>query len=221
MKEYQTYLFDLDGTLISTINLIVKCFQFSLKKYLKVDVSRNAIIQKIGLPLEKQFMVFIEMHGGKVEDFDLQEMAKVHMEYQLSIWKQHVSTYDCALPLLQLLKKRKKKTAIVTSRLIKTASLYLEHVGLKDYFDCVITPENTLKHKPYPEPIFEALKSIGGKADSAVMIGDAEFDIAAAHAAKVDNVWVKHDSQFTISPQPTYIVKDLLEIKNFIENNNI
>lgn len=192
MKSYQTYLFDLDGTLISTIDLIYNCFKFSLKKYLNREFPRQEILLHIGLPLKDQFIYFIKNDGGNPDHYDLKKMAHDHMEYQLQIWQDHLRIYDHVLKVLSTLKQTGKRVGVVTSRLNTTARIYLEHVGISPYLDCVVTPEFTQKHKPHPEPALTALKQIGGEASSSVMVGDSLFDMQCGHTAGMDTIWMVH-----------------------------
>lgn len=195
MKSYSYYLFDLDGTLITTIDLICECFAFSLKKFLGVNLPRKDILVKIGLPLKKQFNTFIIDQGRSVEDFDLDEMASVHMDFQMTIWRDHVKPYSDAKKVLAALKERSKGVAIVTSRLSKTATLYLEHTGLMPYCDAIITPESTERHKPDPQPVQAAMKELeqklqlSAKPSDTLMVGDSLFDLQSGIGAGVDVAW--------------------------------
>ena len=82
------------------------------------------------------------------------------------------------------------KTGLVTSRLKRTAMEGLEKFDLTKYFDVIITPEDTDKHKPDQEPVNIALERLGSKPENTVMLGDTIFDIQCSHNAGVDAVLV-------------------------------
>ena len=161
MKSYHHYFFDLDGTLVDTIDLIVECFEKSLSENFQIKKSREELLQYVGLPLKDQFEFFLKEFSGPI---DYEALCRFHMDYQLQIWKQYIRLYPGVLETLEFLKQHHKKLAVVTSRRLKTTTLYLKELGLFDFFDVIITPEDTNQHKPHPEPLLKSF--IGFKCKS-------------------------------------------------------
>jgi pyrophosphatase PpaX len=90
----------------------------------------------------------------------------------------------------------------------------LKATGIWDFFDVIITPESTSKHKPDPEPVLAALKELACSSADALMIGDTSFDISCGAGAMVDTAlvsWSMHDPA-TLPIQPTYIISDLSDL---------
>jgi pyrophosphatase PpaX len=92
--------------------------------------------------------------------------------------------------LLDELKKRDLLLGIVTSRLRNTTMKYLKSFDLLDYFDVIVTCDDTNVHKPKPEPALIALKQLDVKKDETIMVGDTRFDIGCANNAGIDSVLV-------------------------------
>ncbi len=207
MKSYQAYLFDADGTLFDTTEMIYLCFEYTCKKYANLQVKRGQVFSNIGIPLRKQLEIFL----GPQSDEKASEIQKTHMEFQLSIYKKHLRLFPGVANVLSQLKNAGKKLAIVTSRRKKTLTLYLKHTNIFNFFNVFITPESTEKHKPDAEPALEALKQLHCKATETLFIGDAIFDIKSGEKAGIDTaliLWSKKDIS-SFKTKPTYILKNL------------
>jgi len=210
MKYYQAYLFDADGTLIDTAELIYRCFVHTFKVFAGREPSREEIIPHIGLPLGVQ----LQRYFGALDDARLEEISREHMRYQLTIADQYLRTLPTVSEGLALLKERGKRLAVVTSRRIDTLKLYLDKTGLRGFFDALVTPECTVKHKPDPQPALKALEILGCNAAEALMVGDASYDIECGAAAGMDTAFVSwsFNTKASLKVQPTYIINDMREL---------
>jgi len=173
MKDYTYYLFDADGTLFDTTELICQCFFYSLDKYGNMKKPKEEIIKSIGMTLRCQF----EHHLGALSDEQYDEMQKEHMRFQLSIYKDYLKPFPGVKEGLETLKKQNKRLAVVTSRKINSLSIFLKETGIYDYFEIMITPDETEKHKPEPEPALKAMSLLNAVKEESVFIGDSIFDI--------------------------------------------
>lgn len=210
MKEYNNYLFDADGTLIDTIELIVQTFVYTCKKWGDKIPDRGVIIKDIGRPLSQQ----IELYLGELPKNQKVEILQDYRNHQLSIYQKYLASFSNVQKTLEKLKSAGKKLAIVTSRKADTANLYLKHVGIFDFFDVVVTPELTTEYKPNPQPALKALELLKGKPEDSVFIGDSFFDIECGYRAGMDTVFVSwsQNDPTKINPRPTYIIADMVEL---------
>jgi pyrophosphatase PpaX len=209
--KYNNYLFDLDGTLIDTTEMIWQCFQNTLTVFGIDGFTRELIVSKIGMPLKDQ----VEDLIGTVSDEKYAEILAVHMGHQNKIYKEYLGLFDGVVDVLATLKANGKKLAIVTSRKRESAERFSREMGIFEYFDAFITPESTKKHKPDKEPVMEAIKQLGGDMNS-IFVGDAVYDIASGKAAGVDTAFVSwsHTASSDLSVEPSYVLEnftDLLE----------
>jgi len=210
MKQYSCYLFDVDGTLIDTAELIYQCFVFSCNKFAGIEVDRDNVIAHIGLPLRKQ----LEVYMGPLTNEKAQQITKAHLEFQLSVYKKHLKLFPDIAEMLESLKQAGKKIAAVTSRKQYTSNLYLKETGIHSHFDALVTPELTEKHKPGPEPALKAVELLNCSVDQAILVGDSVFDIECGYNAGMDTAFVEwsHSHSSQLSPQPTYIICDPCEL---------
>jgi pyrophosphatase PpaX len=210
MKSYDTYLFDADGTLIDTAELIFQSFLYTCKKYGDFTIDKSRVISGIGQPLAQQIQEYL----GRLSETELATVLEDYRDYQLDIYGDHLSIFPEVQETLTTLKQNGKQMAVVTSRKMDTAELYLKTCNLFDLFNVIITPESTSKHKPHPEPALKALEAIDGKAGNALFIGDAYFDIECGQKAGTDTAfvsWSLNDPD-TIKPAPTYVIQKMSDL---------
>ncbi len=187
MREYSNYLFDLDGTLIESLTLIISCFQFSLGS-LGIKRSDEYIRESIGLPLAAQFQRLLQVtehdeHDERGEDGhlskamfkrgvcckskgkgfsakDIKLVSERHMQYQKLVYSDFIYVYAGVKELLACLKRAGKRLAIVTSRYPETANMYISMLQLDKFFEHVVTPLDVSKPKPHGEHALEALNML-------------------------------------------------------------
>ncbi|MCP4751354.1 MAG: HAD-IA family hydrolase [Proteobacteria bacterium] len=212
MKDYKHYLFDADGTLIDTVELICRSFEYTCRKYGGIDIDRDRVIETMGLPLYRQIELFL----GKMPESRKKEILEDFKEYQLSIYNDLLGIFPEVEETLRTLKNSGKNLAIVTSRKKETATLYLKHVGILPLFDAVVTPEMTDTHKPDPAPALKALELLDGSAENSLFIGDASFDILCGQKASMDTAfvaWSLNDPP-QMDTTPTYILENMPDLLN-------
>ena len=216
MKEYSAYLFDGDGTLYDTADMIFRCFQHTCRKFRGIEIERDAIYKSIGLPYRPQ----LEMLVGKLSDKEFDEMTDSHRAYQQTIYKDSVKLFPHIKTVLEELKKRDKKLAVVTSRKIPSLVRYLKYTDIESYFDCLITPESTTKHKPEPEPAIEAMRQLGATSKETLFVGDARFDIECGRAAGTDTAYVNWSfaGNHPDDVQADYYIDNIQELLNWTKN---
>jgi pyrophosphatase PpaX len=210
MKEYNWYLFDADGTLFDTTGLICACFMNTAKVTEGRSLVPEKVISNIGMTLRDQ----MEVHFGKLTDEEFARRRSIHMEYQMSVYKEYLKPFTGIHEGLKKLQAAGKHCAIVTSRMMPSIQIFLEHTSLDRYFDFLITPELTKKHKPHPEPVFKALELMNATAEKTIFVGDATFDIECGNGAGVDTAFVSWsaNSPESLAVCPTWIINDLSEL---------
>ncbi len=170
-------LFDLDGTLVDTIDLIIFCFQETLRILGLPFRSEEQIVSEIGRPLHLQ-----------ARDIDADRAEEIFALYQ-RLYDRHrdglVHEFPGIREALAGLVERGYRLGLVTSKRSSSALADLAFFGLKTFFEVVVTADDTTSFKPEPEPVIEALKRLEVSAGEATFIGDSPFDLRCAHAARV------------------------------------
>lgn len=208
MKQYDSYLFDADGTLFDTVDLICTCFQYVAKKYAGKEIARNTIIDGIGLPLKSQLIT----HLGS--ELDHEQILDDYLQYQLNIMEDSIATFPHVFETLKILKGAGKKLAIVTSRRRFSMEKILQATDTAKYFDVLITPEDTTRHKPEAEPALKAMLLLGADKTSTVFTGDALYDICSGASAGIDTIFVNwsHATLSSLPVPPTWTIDSLQEL---------
>jgi pyrophosphatase PpaX len=181
--RYTTAIFDLDGTLIDTVPLIVASHRHALSSVLGRELPEQVLRDGIGRPLLEQMRVFDEERAQELFDSYRVFNHRVHDDY--------VRAFDGMLELCDDLRARGVPVAVVTSKMLDAVLLaYRAIPGLEERIDVLVTVESTTTHKPGPEPIQHALDLLGRPAAGAVYVGDAASDLQSARAAGVAAVAV-------------------------------
>ncbi len=214
MKPYDYYLFDADGTLFDTVDLICTCFQYVAEKYAGKTMERSTIINGIGLPLKSQLIT----HLGSELDHD--QILDDYLQYQLSIMEDSITPFPHVIETLELLKDAGKQLALVTSRRRFSLEQILHSTNTLRYFDVLITPEDTTRHKPDAEPALKAMSLLDADKASTVFIGDALYDICSGASAGIDTIFVNwsHAEVSSLPVSPTWSIDSLQELTVCLNN---
>jgi HAD superfamily hydrolase (TIGR01509 family) len=133
----------------------------------------------IGLPLEDIFRVLIPHASHKVIWKLIQEYRKYYSMHHLENTRIDPST----ITLLKRLKERGFKLGIITTKYRELVYDVLEHFGVSELFDVVVTGYEVGKHKPAPDVVIKAAKRLGVNVKQCVVIGDSPIDIQAGKCA--------------------------------------
>lgn len=193
----KTVLFDFDGTLINTHDLIIEGFNQLSLKYRGHAFSVEEHIKILGKPLDFQIRLICPF------DFDnaLVQFKKWYaMNHDL-----HARGYEDVEDTLKLLKEEGYKLGIVTNNSREGMQSGLNLLGLEHYFDVIITRDDVTACKPSPEGILKALDRLEMSVNECIYVGDSLADIHAARAAGVQPLLVgwtalTHEQIRSVSP---------------------
>ena len=177
-KKRKAVLFDLDGTLIDTYNLILASFQYATKMVLGKTIPDDELMKKVGQPLSTQMWDWT----GDQDVHD--ELLRVYREFNHAAHDANVRSFEGMGALLASLKEKGLLLGVVTSTLHWLANRGLEVCGLDQYMNILIAPDDFPDaHKPDPGPVLYAVEQLGLSPDECWYVGDSPFDIAAGNAA--------------------------------------
>src|SRR5690625_937279 len=209
----KTILFDLDGTLLNTNELIRKSFIHTFEMY-NIPYTEEDLIEYNGPPLEETFMSLDPVKGG--------EMLKEYRRFNVENHDQYVSLFPNSLEMLDSLREANIKTAIVTNKMRDVTLIGLQLTGLDQYFtpERIITLSDVSVGKPDPEGIHKAMATLKGAQSSTIIVGDSYHDIKAGQRAGIKTAgvtWSERGEEFLRSYHPTYMIHDLNELLNLIK----
>jgi pyrophosphatase PpaX len=202
-------LFDLDGTLIDSIDLIVNSALYAFEKCGHPAPAAEEWLADLGLPLRAMFGRFI------ADESKMAELVAGYRQYQLENHDRLVRPYDEVAATLEKLHARGHALAVVTSKAEPLAHRGLAHVGLDGFFDVVVGLESCTRHKPDPEPVRVALDRLGVRAENAAFVGDSPHDMAAGRAAGVTTIaalWGPFNRTQLAPSEPDYYIERMGEL---------
>ncbi len=206
----RTVLFDLDGTLIDTNELIIQSMLHTLEKYAPNQYNRENVLDFIGPPLDESFKW--------VEPTKVEEMIEVYREHNLYHHDSFVKPFDGVIETIKALKERGIKLGIVTTKIGDTALRGLKVTQLDRYFDVIIGYDDVEHAKPHPEPVLKGMEALQAKASETLMVGDNYHDILAGQNAGVKSAgvaWSLKGQEALQKHNPDYMLEtmgDLLDI---------
>jgi len=174
-----TILFDLDGTLIDSIELILTSARYAFEKLERDAPSDSEWLAGIGIPLFTMFGRYAR------DEEDVGVLIAAYREYQLANHDRLTRCYDNVVDTVKALNERGHEIGIVTSKSEALAMRGLAHVRLARYVDTIVGCDGSTRHKPDPEPVQIALTRLDCPPRDAIFVGDSVHDIIAGNAAGV------------------------------------
>lgn len=168
-------LFDLDGTLIDSIDLIVRSFQHTTEAHLGAPRERRLILPAIGLSLVDELERIAPGKSG--------EMLQTYRRFLTTNHDDLIGEYEGVTDMLDALAAREIPLAIVTAKSKVSAAPSFAMFGLPARMKAVITFEDTERHKPAPDPLLLAASRLGVQPSACWYVGDSTHDMQAARAA--------------------------------------
>jgi pyrophosphatase PpaX len=175
MQLLKAVLFDLDGTLIHSVDHIVDCWQHTVRTALGREITREEVLPTLGRPLLE---CFEEIAPGRGE-----AMREVYRAYQQTTHDSAITLVAGTRETLEHLKGAGLALGVVTSKGLQVAMEGLDLFNLAPYFDTLVTYEDTARHKPHPDPVLAASQRLGIEPAHLLYVGDAVVDIEAGKAA--------------------------------------
>ena len=200
MGSINTVIFDFDGTIADTNQLIIDSWQAVYRAYTGKEGDLKFILSTFGETLYKAMENAFPEH-------DLEEAVSIYRNYQKEIFRDKIKAFPGMNDLIKELKEKEYKIGIVTSRLKQSTYEGLEVLGVEDCIDEIVTVEDTDKHKPDPEPARICLERLGSKPEESIMIGDSFFDIGCAKNAGMKAIMVKWSQALTTGADSAAIPK--------------
>ena len=174
-----TFLFDLDGTLIDSIELIIRSYQHTIRTHRGQETTPDVWMKGLGIPLRVQF------RDWSTDPAEIDAMVATYREYNLTHHDEMVTAYDGVVDAVKELRRRGKTLGLVTSKFRSGAFRGLKKAGLEEAFHVVVGADEVANPKPHPEPVQTALSRVSARPDEAVFVGDSRHDMECGRAAGV------------------------------------
>lgn len=196
-----TFLFDLDGTLIDSIELILRSYRHTMMVHRGAAPPDDVWMAGLGTPLWVQFRDWTE------DESEIRAMVDTYREYNLAHHDELVRPYAGVVERVRELKAKGGQIGLVTSKMRQGAMRGLAVAGLTDVFDVVVGADEVTHPKPHPEPVLRAIELLGADPAGTVFIGDSRHDLECGRAAGVRTaavLWGPFDRAHLDDLEPDY-----------------
>lgn len=214
MERIKAVFFDMDGTLIDSVDNAVKCWIEAFKKK-GINVSRNDMYRVIG-----RTAVDIARELGKISDpHEIDEVIGLVRECFSSTWKQETRLYDGVVEVLQYLKSKGYVLGLVTSSHLRRAIMLLRYFEIEQYFDIIQGYESGIRGKPYPDLLIRAAERADIRPRECVYVGEALVDCIAARSAGMYFIHIVREWSRNLDKdvcKPDIAIHDIFEIKEIL-----
>ncbi|HWB43142.1 MAG TPA: HAD-IA family hydrolase [Gemmatimonadales bacterium] len=179
MPAIRTVLFDLDGTLIDSVRLILDSYHHTLAAHGLPPRTDDEWLEGVGTPLTAQFAAW----GGDAEM--LHALIATYREYNLKHHDRMVTVYPGVVEVIRSLKDDGLATGLVTSKNRSGALRGLTLVRLEALMDVLVCADEVDNPKPHPEPVEKAVRLLGADPVTTIYVGDSVHDMRSGRAAGV------------------------------------
>lgn len=211
--KFKGLIFDIDGTLTNTNQLIFDSFNHIADKFWNKTLPPEEIIKLFG-PTEDDIIDLLFKEKAE-------EVKKEYFNYYESNHSV-ASLHSGMKELLEQVKQKSIPLGVYTGKGKTTTTITLKKFDLYDYFDLIITGSDVKEHKPSPEGISMFLDKFGLSSKTVLMIGDSTADIKAARAAKIKSalvLWDCYAKEECLKMNPDFIFNVPKELSDFLNKN--
>lgn len=176
MRQYGTYIFDLDGTLLYTLDDLTANTNHAMRVFGLPEHTVEEVRLMVGNGVRK--LIERAIPQG-TENPKYEEIYQTFINHYLKHSLDTTCPYDGIIDTLAELKRRGKRMAVVSNKYCTATEELCRHF-FADYISVAIGESETVRKKPAPDTVNEALKRLGVSKDNAVYVGDSEVDILTA-----------------------------------------
>ncbi|WP_042476580.1 pyrophosphatase PpaX [Bacillus ndiopicus] len=205
-------LFDFDGTLLNTNELIIQTFMHVLEEKFPGQYSPKDCIKFLGPSLHETF--------NEIAPDAVDEMVASYRKWNLEHHDQLVTQYDGVVSTLEKLHAQGIRLTIVSTKRSEMVKRGLNVLGIEQLFEHIIGYDSVQHVKPHPEPILLALQKMQLAKEDVIMIGDNSHDIEAGHNAGVKTAgvaWSFKGEDYLQQFSPTYMLQHMTDLLTIVK----
>jgi len=215
MKKIDTIIFDLDGTLLYTLEDLKNSVNYALDKYNMPQRSLEEIKSFVGNGVER--LMELAVPDGK-ENPLFEACFEDFKAHYLIHCNDNTKAYDGIMELLAKLHELGYKMAIVSNKYM-TATAELNHMYFDKYIKVAIGQSDNVRKKPAPDTVIEALKQLGSTKENSVYVGDSDVDVATARASElpcISCLWGFRTQEELIKVGATTFINKPMEVLDIV-----
>ncbi|MGC8677786.1 MAG: HAD family hydrolase [Hydrogenobaculum sp.] len=204
--RFEGYIFDLDGTLIDSLEDIANAANKTLKDLGFEKKSKEEIRKHIGSGARELF------RGILPNESHLEKAIEIFKFYYAKEPITHTKLFNGAKEVLELLKSKNKKIAVVSNKPLELSTIILKALNVEHYFEYIVGPETYNERKPSPIPIIKTLDKLNIAPEKSIVIGDTYVDIESAKKSNCKSALASWGYVKLKDTKPDFILKSFYEI---------
>ena len=207
MKQYDTYIFDLDGTLLDTLDDLAAAVNYALRTYGMPEHSRDDVRRFVGNGVR---MLMIRAIPDGEQNPRFEEAFSTFRQYYLEHSLDKTQPYDGVPEMLKALKQRGCRLAVVSNKFYAATQELCRHF-FADTIEVAVGEHEAegIRKKPAPDTVREALRQLGVTTKNAVYVVDSDVDIETAYNSGlpcISVLWGFRDQDFLLSHGATTLI---------------
>lgn len=212
--KYNTYIFDLDGTILDTLLDLANAVNFAMRSKGYPERTVDEVRSFIGNGI--RVLIRRAVPQG-TEDKDYNEALEIFTKYYLKHIADYTKPYDGIIDVINELKSKGCKTAVVSNKAHFAAQAVVKDF-FGDIFDIVVGKMDEFPPKPEPDSLLYTIKTLGVEKSDCIYIGDSDVDVLTAHNAGLPCIgvtWGNRDEDVLLASGAEYIARtpsDILKI---------
>ncbi|MEY8561982.1 HAD-IA family hydrolase [Eggerthellaceae bacterium 3-80] len=208
-------LFDLDGTLLDTHDIILSSMRYVINDISGQNLGDEVLMRGVGTPLFDQMLFFAQGDSEKAR-----ELTEAYREHNKAVHDQQIKSFPDTISALKRFSALNLPMGIVTSKRHALAKRGLDMTGLSPYFSVLIGSDDTDLHKPNPAPVLYGCDLLKLDPTQVLYIGDSPFDIKAGSGAGCQTIaalWGMFSEDELRAQNPTYTCAHLSDLADVLE----
>lgn len=214
-REIAGLLFDADGTLLDTHDLILSSMRYTINEGCNENYSDAELMRGVGTPLPDQMLAFANGDAKKAD-----ELVITYRAHNDAIHDADIRAFPDTRAALERFRTRGFTMGVVTSKRHELAERGLELTGIAEFFDMLIAPDDWPEHKPAPGPILRECELLGLDPHACLYIGDSPYDIQAGNRAgclTVAALWGMFPAAALEAESPALTCTNLSQLADLLE----
>ena len=206
-------LFDLDGTLINTVELIMESYRYTMQEHGLAPLADEVWLKNLGIPLRAQFRHYTE------DPDEIQAMISTYTDHNLRHHDDLTTEYPGVCATVRALHAAGYRLAVVTSKMHGALERGLTLGGFDGLFEVLIGADDVEHPKPHPEPVLRALEQLDVHPQATIFVGDSPYDMESGRAARVRTaaaLWGPFGRQMLEPYEPDYWLEDSRDIERLL-----
>ncbi len=190
---YTALIFDCDGSLVDSMPAHFAAWQATLGP-LGIQLTEERFYGLAGTPTDRIAAILVREHQVEADPREVSTQKETHYLNSLHLLRP-------IEPVVEIVRQSlgRKRLAVASGGFRRVVARQLEHVGLGDAFEVLVTAEDTPRHKPEPDVFLEAARRLGVPPAECCVYEDADLGVEAARRAGMACVDIRL-SPFFISP---------------------